>query len=69
MVDLTIIINWCFANIPTILVILAVALLLKGMALYRAARKDSACWFWIILVFNTLGILPLLYLLFSRGER
>lgn len=66
MIDLTTIINWCSVNIPIMLVILAVVLLLKGLALYRAARKESIVWFWVILIFNTLGVLPLLYLIFSK---
>lgn len=66
MIDLTTIINWCTANIPMVLVILIVVLLLKGLALYRAARKESIVWFWVLLIFNTFGILPLLYLIFSR---
>jgi len=40
--------------------------LLKGFALYRAARKQSKGWFWVLLLLNTLGILPLLYLIFSK---
>ena len=46
--------------------ILALTLILKGFALYRAARKESKGWFWILLIFNTMGILPLLYLIFSK---
>ena len=45
-----------------------IVLLLKGFAMYRAARKESKGWFWVLLVFNTLGILPLLYLIFSKKE-
>ncbi len=45
-----------------------VIMLLKGFAMYRAARKESKGWFWVLLVFNTLGILPLLYLIFSKKE-
>ena len=66
MIDLTTIINWCTVNILTVLVILAVILIIKGLALYRAARKESIVWFWVLLIFNTFGILPLLYLIFSR---
>jgi len=40
--------------------------ILKGCAMYRAARKESKGWFWVLLIFNTLGILPLLYLIFSK---
>jgi methionyl-tRNA synthetase len=39
----------------------------KGMALWRAAQKNSYAWFIILLVVNTLGILEILYLyVFSR---
>jgi len=43
-------------------------LILKGCAMYRAARKESKAWFWFLLIFNTMGILPLLYLIFSKKE-
>lgn len=48
--------------------ILAIILILKGFALYRAARKESKGWFWVLLIFNTMGILPALYLIFSKKE-
>lgn len=51
-----------------ILIVLLFAILLKGFALYRAARKESKGWFWVLLIFNTFGILPLLYLIFSKKE-
>jgi len=48
--------------------ILLIILLLKGFALYRSARKESKIWFWVLLIVNTFGILPLLYLIFSKKE-
>lgn len=42
-------------------VVLAEAVL-KGFALWRAARMGSIGWFIALLVFNTAGILPLVYL-------
>lgn len=33
----------------------------KGIALWRAARNDSKPWFVALLVANTLGLLPMLY--------
>ena len=60
--------NWLMANPIIIVIIFSIILLLKGLALYRAARKESMVWFWVLLIFNTLGILPLLYLIFSRRE-
>lgn len=67
MIDLTIITSWIAANSNIVILILAVVLLIKGLALYKAAKKESTIWFWVILITNTLGILPLLYLVFSKG--
>lgn len=66
MVDLIAISNWVAANTFYFILILIAVLILKGLALYKAARKESIIWFWVILVFNTLGVLPILYLVFSR---
>lgn len=46
-----------------------IALILKGFAIYRAARKKSKVWFWALLIFSTVGILPLLYLIFSEKSK
>lgn len=34
----------------------------KGLGLWKAARNNHAGWFAAILIFNTLGILPILYI-------
>ncbi len=36
----------------------------KGLALWRAARKNSPIWFVVLLVVNTLGVLEILYYFF-----
>lgn len=33
----------------------------KGLALWRSAKKDDSLWFVILLVFNTAGLLEILY--------
>jgi len=45
-----------------ILIIVAVELVLKGIALWKAARLDQTAWFVILLIVNTAGILPLIYI-------
>ncbi len=35
---------------------------LKGFALWKSGRNKQPIWFVFIFLFNTLGILPLLYL-------
>lgn len=40
----------------------------KGVALWRAARNHQRGWFVILLVFNSLGILEIIYLKFWQKE-
>lgn len=40
------------------------SLLWKGLALWRAAKKDDKAWYVILLVINTVGILEIIYLYF-----
>lgn len=54
--------------------ILALALSLweiiwKGFGMWRAARNGHKIWFVAILVFNTLGILPIVYYFFFSGRQ
>ncbi len=50
-----------------LIVILIVILILKGSAMWRASKNNSKGWFWALLILNTAGILPLLYLtVFSK---
>lgn len=41
---------------------------LKGWALWRAARMEKLWWFIPLLIVNSMGILPLVFLLSTRGE-
>ena len=53
-----------------LVIILIWSLIWKGFALWRAARNNSAIWFVIFLVVNTLGILEILYLfVFSESRK
>lgn len=39
----------------------------KGLALWKASQKKSVPWFIILLIFNTIGILEILYIfVFSK---
>jgi hypothetical protein len=40
----------------------------KGIALWRAARNNQVGWFIALLVINSVGILPIIYLLIHRPE-
>lgn len=38
------------------------SLIWKGIALWKAARRDRTWWYVIMLVLNTVGILPIIYI-------
>ena len=39
----------------------------RGLALWGAARRSQVAWFVFLMVLNTVGILPIIYLLLHRG--
>jgi len=41
-------------------------LILKGFALWKAGRNNQPYWFVALLIVNSLGILPLIYLIFFQ---
>ncbi len=45
-----------------------VDLALKGWALWRAARMSKQIWFIILLIINSVGILPVIFLLLTNKE-
>jgi len=56
-------------GIPIWLFVIATiwSLVWKGLALWKSAKLNSPIWFILILVFNTMGILEILYIfLFSK---
>lgn len=55
-----------FTVLPVIAVLVAWVIAIKGYALWTAARSGQKWWFVALLIFNTAGILELVYLfLFS----
>jgi peptidoglycan/LPS O-acetylase OafA/YrhL len=52
-----------------VLVILALwELIWKGLALWKAAKRRQPVWFVVILVINSAGILPIIYLLLNKDD-
>ena len=41
----------------------------KGIALRKAGRNNQQAWFVCILIFNTMGILPILYILLFQNKK
>jgi hypothetical protein len=40
----------------------------KGMALWKAARAGDKAWYVVMLIINSVGILPIVYLLLGRDK-
>ncbi|HJH30591.1 MAG TPA: hypothetical protein C5S51_13070 [Methanosarcinaceae archaeon] len=60
--------NTIFLSI--ILVLVFWELFWKGVALWKAARNNQKYWFIAMLVLNTAGILPILYIyIFQSGKK
>ena len=56
--------------IPLLLVLIAWEAAWKGVALWRAGRNAHLVWFICIFIFNTLGILPIIYIFaFSKKKK
>lgn len=49
---------------PLFGILIAFDIALRGFALYKAARNNSPVWFVALLIVNSLGILPIIYLVF-----
>ena len=54
------------ANQPFIIILMVADLILRGLALYKSARKEQKVWFVALLIVNSVGILPLIYLLLEK---
>ncbi len=40
----------------------------KGFALWKAAKNDEQGWFILLLVINSVGVLPILYLVLHKSN-
>ncbi|MFA5745444.1 MAG: DUF5652 family protein [archaeon] len=40
----------------------------KGIALWKAGRNNQLTWFVFLLILNTAGILPIIYIYFIKPE-
>ncbi|MEK7144478.1 MAG: DUF5652 family protein [Patescibacteria group bacterium] len=56
------------ALIPLIVVVALWTVVIKGYALWHAARNGQRNWFIALLVINTLGILEVVYLIWFRPK-
>ena len=52
-----------------ILVLMVWEAIWKGIALWKAGRNNQLVWFIFILVLNTAGILPIIYIAFFQKKK
>lgn len=50
-------------------IIIIIDLILKGFAMWRSSKKNQKIWFWVLLLLNTMGVLPLIYLIIYRDKK
>ena len=53
---------------PFLFLFMIIDLVLRGLALWKSAKKNQNIWFIALLVVNSMGILPLIYLLINRDQ-
>jgi hypothetical protein len=54
--------------LPLLLVMGIWDIVWKIFAMWKAAKNSSKVWFVVLMVFNTVGILPMIYLLISHKK-
>lgn len=54
--------------IPVIVVLALFDAVMKAIAMWRSARNNHLVWFVCIAVFNTIGILPIVYLVLNKQK-
>jgi uncharacterized membrane protein len=61
-----------FSAMPWLLPVILIAVIWESIwkliALWKSARNDHLAWFICIAIFNTVGILPIIYLLIYRKK-
>lgn len=54
--------------LPLIIILTAWELIWKLIAMWKAGRNNHLAWFIIIALINTVGILPIIYILIQRKK-
>ncbi|HEX9045484.1 MAG TPA: DUF5652 family protein [Verrucomicrobiae bacterium] len=57
---------WLLLLLPVIITVAIWDATWKLIALWKSARNDQLAWFICLAIFNTVGILPILYILFFQ---
>ena len=60
---------WLGIAIPILVLIMIWDATWKAIGMWKSARHNQLGWFVCILIFNTAGILPIIYLLWGQRDR
>ena len=60
---------WLVVLIPVLIAIALWDAVWKVIGMWRSARNKQLAWFICIALFNTIGILPIIYLLLCQKDR
>ncbi|HZJ80373.1 MAG TPA: DUF5652 family protein [Dysgonamonadaceae bacterium] len=55
--------------IPVLVILVVWDTVWKLIAMWKAGRNNHLAWFICIAIFNTVGVLPIVYLLIERGKK
>ena len=55
--------------LPLVVILFLWEVVLKLLAMWKAAQRKELLWFVLIAIFNTVGVLPLLYLILSKDTK
>lgn len=55
--------------IPLIVVLVLWDTVLKLLGMWKAAQRKELLWFLVIAIINTVGILPLIYLIINKDKK
>lgn len=56
-------------SLTTLIFILIWDIVWKGIALWKCGRRNQPIWFLFILIVNSCGILPIIYLIINSSKR
>lgn len=62
-------INFSHTDIALIAILVIWELIWKAIALWKSARNDQIGWFVVLAILNSLGILPIIYILFFQKKK
>ncbi len=61
--------NWNFGQFSFMFILLGILdVILRGIGMWRAARANQRNWFIALLIVNSVGILPAIYLKFFQKK-